>query len=503
MSIDRPTLRIEAVRAWLLAFVVALSMISGTIVLATPTNAAQSVENPKDIASHSDSTTQSMDFTYQLGPATIECTLKTDQMRQYGVTVKSASVSGTDKISMSVNSNGNIAMTIQKGSESGTATVTITMRTDKVQIPDQELNHETDCTTTASQSDPISAQQTGFAIQETGIQATNDTQIHEADATVENDTTLTQSVDLDLLVPDDGDSDGDTYNVTIDTSDAHAHGINVTGAAVENDPSGSDALVEVVGSPTVADDGNVTLTIREAAADQSNGNISRETITVGLDLDATQHDAGEFVVADSVTHVISDEAGNTTANVSFETTASSDADQGSPISLSVSAGTAAPGENVTLEFNFTNTNDTSMAGPALNVTGIPANWSVVDHETAGATFSTDPPSWLWLSLGAGVSKQPTLTLSVPNSTAPGNYSVTANGVGPDSTVQKPTTITITENATLSINDAIAGDDGEIGISDIQQAIQYWANNEVVPDTGGKTIGIAKIQELIQLWAGGG
>jgi PKD repeat protein len=171
----------------------------------------------------------------------------------------------------------------------------------------------------------VSTQQTSeFSVEETGIQDTSETAIDSADTTVENDTTVTQSVDLDLLVPDDGDADGDIYNVTIDTTESLANGINVTGASVETDPSGSDRLVEVVGSPTITDDEMVTIQIREATANRSDGKVARETITVGLTLDSTQHDAGSFVAGETISHVVEDEAGNTTANLTFESAAAAE-----------------------------------------------------------------------------------------------------------------------------------------------------------------------------------
>ncbi len=51
----------------------------------------------------------------------------------------------------------------------------------------------------------------------------------------------------------------------------------------------------------------------------------------------------------------------------------------------------------------------------------------------------------------------------------------------------------------TVEEAIAGTDGEIGDLDILNAIDYWSNNEEVPDTGGKTISNQKILDLIDLW----
>lgn len=314
---DRTTLAVVSV-----AIVVGVSAAAG-IVLYTSPAAAQSVSDQRNIASHADSTTQKFSFEFDLPPASIECTLETsNSLGQHGITLKSASVSGTDKLSMSVTSGGDVTMTIQSGQGTETATVTLTMSTEQVTIPDEPPSHQADCSTRSGTSASLSLVETqanGFEIKETGIQNTSATAIHNDDSTIENDTTLTQSVDLDLVVPDDGDADGDTYNVTIDTREALANGINVTGAALETDPSGADSLVEVV-DVTVEDDENVTVTIREASADRNNGNVSRETVTVALTLDGTTHDAGTFIEDSSIAHVITDEAGNTTSTVTFSST---------------------------------------------------------------------------------------------------------------------------------------------------------------------------------------
>lgn len=229
----------------------------------------------------------------------------------------------------------------QSGSGTASGSITLTMDTRDVTIPNESLNHSADCSgaRSVSQNDSESSlslfsqsaadpapNEPGFALYETGIQATEDTQVQSNDTTVEADTQATQSIDLDLVVPDDGDADGDMYNVTIDTSDAFNSGVAVTGASVETDPTGASELIEVVGSPNVSttdDDERVTLQLREAAASRDDGTVARETITVGLELDTTSRSADSFVPNETVSYTISDEAGNTTTTVAFETAADS------------------------------------------------------------------------------------------------------------------------------------------------------------------------------------
>jgi outer membrane protein assembly factor BamB len=60
-----------------------------------------------------------------------------------------------------------------------------------------------------------------------------------------------------------------------------------------------------------------------------------------------------------------------------------------------------------------------------------------------------------------------------------------------------------ENETTTcVADAVAGNDGTIGLTDIQGAIDWWAEGADVPDTGGETISLARIQSLIDAWAEG-
>jgi outer membrane protein assembly factor BamB len=56
--------------------------------------------------------------------------------------------------------------------------------------------------------------------------------------------------------------------------------------------------------------------------------------------------------------------------------------------------------------------------------------------------------------------------------------------------------------TRTVPRAIAGSDGQIQLQELQQAIQYWATGEPVPNTGGETLDVTTLQELIQLWAAG-
>ncbi len=56
------------------------------------------------------------------------------------------------------------------------------------------------------------------------------------------------------------------------------------------------------------------------------------------------------------------------------------------------------------------------------------------------------------------------------------------------------------NTTKTVEEAIAGDDGEVDDQEILDAIDYWSSGEEVPDTGGETIGDTEILDLIDIWS---
>lgn len=60
---------------------------------------------------------------------------------------------------------------------------------------------------------------------------------------------------------------------------------------------------------------------------------------------------------------------------------------------------------------------------------------------------------------------------------------------------------VTANTTtVSVEAAVAGEDLRIDLKEILSAISYWAEDEPLPDTGGKTISFEQILELINIWA---
>jgi parallel beta-helix repeat protein len=98
-----------------------------------------------------------------------------------------------------------------------------------------------------------------------------------------------------------------------------------------------------------------------------------------------------------------------------------------------------------------------------------------------------------VSLGAGETTNVTLALSTESVDA-GNYTVFLD----TEDVAVETDMNVTD--TVSVARAVAGSDGIIDLSEIQSAINLWAEDDPVPGTNGQTISLTKIQELINLWA---
>lgn len=61
---------------------------------------------------------------------------------------------------------------------------------------------------------------------------------------------------------------------------------------------------------------------------------------------------------------------------------------------------------------------------------------------------------------------------------------------------------LSSDPTTCIADAVSGSDDEISLTEIQTAINWWAEGSEVPDTGGETISLSKVQSLINAWAEG-
>ena len=68
------------------------------------------------------------------------------------------------------------------------------------------------------------------------------------------------------------------------------------------------------------------------------------------------------------------------------------------------------------------------------------------------------------------------------------------------TVQDTDTDGGSEDRTVA--EAVAGDDGAVNNSEIQQAVNWWVTGAEVPGTGGQTVSNAQVQQFVNAWATG-
>lgn len=84
---------------------------------------------------------------------------------------------------------------------------------------------------------------------------------------------------------------------------------------------------------------------------------------------------------------------------------------------------AAPGEEVTIFFEITNTGDEDSSH--YLEAGKPSGWDVTNREDDGADWSSARQTWSWDVIAAGNSKTPAYTLRIPEDEEPGTYTVSA------------------------------------------------------------------------------
>lgn len=144
-------------------------------------------------------------------------------------------------------------------------------------------------------------------------------------------------------------------------------------------------------------------------------------------------------------------------------------------------------------------------GPSISVTVTPSGntsqFTVGNRAVVTVDVSTDDPTTVDILFDETTYRPNTSGIAMIPLEQAGVQQLTVQYENTSESVQLRTVSSAGEaNTTQSIANAIAGSDGRIGITDIQQAIQYWASDSAVPNTDGQTIGITKLQQLIQRWA---
>jgi hypothetical protein len=103
-----------------------------------------------------------------------------------------------------------------------------------------------------------------------------------------------------------------------------------------------------------------------------------------------------------------------------------------PLTLSASAAESVrPGENVTMTLSLRNDGDNDTVAPAIDLTGIPSGWAVLNHSgPANATWSQSNEAWVSTeTLAPGESMNVTVLLGTSRESSVGPYFVSARGYG--------------------------------------------------------------------------
>lgn len=149
--------------------------------------------------------------------------------------------------------------------------------------------------------------------------------------------------------------------------------------------------------------------------------------------------------------------------------------------------------------------------PEASFTATPTDPQVSDSVSFDAEASSDIDgsiesySWDFGDGDSATGASPSHTY-----TSAGEYQVTltvTDDVGATDTITQTVTVSDGEEEPLSLAEAVAslddaGDDSLISLSEIQQAINLWAQEITVPETDGATISLGEIQQLIHMWAQG-
>ena len=82
---------------------------------------------------------------------------------------------------------------------------------------------------------------------------------------------------------------------------------------------------------------------------------------------------------------------------------------------------AAPGETVTISVTISNTGESP--GGYVGDVSLPDGWTVSEQTPADAIWNSGDQSWLWQSINAGESVNPSVTVMIPTDEAAGSYNI--------------------------------------------------------------------------------
>jgi len=278
--------------------------------------------------------------------------------------------------------------------------------------------------------------------------------------TVTESTTVTHDVGAVFRnVSQDGDTD--RFDVTVPDAVAGSN-LTVDGVTVTDLSNGSE--VSITSTPEIIDgsDGDGVMDTVSFAVSPDGTNTTDVTVNVSLNV--------SWPAVDADTPYAIRAAGDDGATGTVSPTVIGE--------VTVTTGTGAVDR---IELSPVS-NQTMTAGDTID-------FDATAFDGAGNVVEDDDSQFTWDAEGGLISGA-----GLFDETFAGTYNVTAEL---DGVTSNATGVTV---ETTCIDRAVAGPDGEISLSEIQTAINWWAEDTAVPDTGGRTISLSKIQNLINAWA---
>jgi hypothetical protein len=131
---------------------------------------------------------------------------------------------------------------------------------------------------------------------------------------------------------------------------------------------------------------------------------------------------------------------------------------------------------------------------------IPEGLAVVEQSGDGGTWKQSDKRWVWTTIRQNEQVTPSVTVAVPSEGGE-SYSITGEVLTNEQSVAEATSkVTVQPADGQTIQRAIdTNNNNIIDDTEILQAIEYWRNDEQVPETSGRTINDIKILELIEMW----
>jgi cell division septation protein DedD len=177
-------------------------------------------------------------------------------------------------------------------------------------------------------------------------------------------------------------------------------------------------------------------------------------------------------------------------------TDSSDSETVTGLSIEANGYQRVDGDNVRLTLQASAEESQAVlldVGPAVE--NLPGEWSIVNRSDDGGTWRASESVWLFQSVGPDNPAEPSIVIEPPEN-ASGEYTQTAQAESDEYTASDNFTFTVRESSLLEAVDQ--NNDGQIDDGEILAAIEWWRNDQIVPNTDMQ-ISNQQILEIVEVW----